>query len=471
MRWYRTLTPLQRRILVGLALLLVTTLSVLGWLVWSSTRNWQPPSPLPTVPYDLSPVDTPTASPTPSATPTPTCTPTRTPTPSPTPTPAFNPANAGIIAADIADARGIIPRWSTPLTLVNEYDLAVFLHNYYNATPPLPLQIRATLEALGLWFWDDVQVWLAPQADAAAALYIPEEDSIYLRTDWDGDLQTLLWQLAHGYARAIPEQYGNLPALRAEAATLDRKLALLAVAEGDALLALWLYAGVTPGSAEAYALQAQIEAAALPYWRPADPLLDDIARLPLTLGVPFAIAQYERGGLDALNAAVIRPPRSTEQLLHPERYLAGEEPLPLLGVTPPLGRDWSLIHTETVGQALLGLTFLEWSGGALQAEAAENWGGDLLQVWERPNGGRVVLWQLAWDSSREAARVHADLIDVLPRPLLAEIVQDTTSPALLPYGRWWAGEREAVFLRRYTDRLWLVWGDKTAVEIIGASLR
>ena len=471
-RWHHALTPLQRRILLGMALSIVAALSLLGWSVWSTTRHGQPTSPPPTPTGPTSPLATPTDTPTPTITPSPTATPTRTPTPTLTPTPVFDPAIAGIVAADVAEARGILPRWSTPLTLVDEYDLAVFLYSHYEQSPPLIFQIRATLEVLGLWFWDDLQPDPVSQASHAAALYIPQEDSIYFRTDWDGALQALVWQLAHGYARAIPDQYGSLPALMNDAATLDRRLALAAVAEGDALMALWLYAEAEPGTELATDLRRQIEAATLPRWRIADPLLEDVSRLPLALGANFAAAQVALGGTDALDAALIRPPRSTEQLLHPERYLSGDEPLILEPHTPPLGREWTLIHTETVGEALMGLTLLEWSNGVLRPEAAEDWGGDLLQAWERADGARVALWQMAWDTSEADIRFYANLAGALPHPLLAEADYDTTPPSTLPAGRWWGGDEGAVFLRRYADRVWLVWGDDmAAVELVGRSLR
>ncbi len=476
MRWYRDLTPTQRRIITGLLAAVILVAGGAIWAVWATIQSWPQVSPLPT-PTLSPPTDTPTASPT--LTPTPM--PTSTPRPTSTPIPTFDPADAGAIAAEVAEARGVIQRWSTPLTLIDRAELMTLLEAHYQTHPPLALEIRTTLDLLELWRWaetetetetppsadttpttaperDNLHIDAITQAYYLAAWYVPEEGQIYLRRDWRGDLATLRHQLAYAYARAIPEQYGELAWLRQETITLDHRIALWAVAEGDALASLWRYADIAPGSVEAAALTKEMKQALAPRWRPQDPLLADLSRLTFDLGQQFAAAQYQTGGIEALNAALIRPPRSTEQMLHPTHYQGNEEPIVLTPLTPDLGRGWVEIHTETVGEALLGLTLLEWSNGEIGAEAVTNWGGDLLQGWEGPEGARAVLWQTAWDSGSDAASFYGEALSALPGPLVAGRIQDTTAPAALPQGRWWANETEALFLSRSSSRVALVWG-------------
>ena len=43
-------------------------------------------------------------------------------------------------------------------------------------------------------------------------------------------------------------------------------------------------------------------------------------------GAVFALTQYARGKLDA---AYARPPASTEQVIHPEKYQADKKPVPI----------------------------------------------------------------------------------------------------------------------------------------------
>jgi hypothetical protein len=479
-RWYRSLTSNQQRILVVLAVSLIVVLGLLGWSVWSTLdpgRQISPlASPLQSVPATPSPVLTPTAALsatlTLSPTSTPTPTPRSTPTPTPTPRPTFDIANAGLIAADVAEARASSMRWGTALTLVDEYGMTVAFYRHYTSYPPFVLHARQTLSALGLWFWDDLGVDTVTQADQTAAFYAPEIGELYLRRDWDGPMSELETQLAYGYARALPDQYGELMPMLREATTLDRRLTLSAVAQGDALVSVWRYYGIEPGDGAAGVLQTEIAQAVCPAWPVEDILLEELSCLSLDLGGAFATQRYQDGGLPALDEMILRPPRSSEQLLHPERYISGDEPRIMIPLEPALGSSWVLTKTDTLGESLMGTTLLEWSEGRIGAEGVVDWGGDMLQVWDGPEDGQVALWQTVWDNSVAAGRFYAELRRVMPDPLLDGPVTDITVSAGMPRGRWWANERSGVLLYRRAEWVWLVWGNPVeAVEAAGALLR
>jgi len=386
----------------------------------------------------------------------------------------FDVAQAGLIAAQVSDARGLLPRWSTPLTLVDAHTMAVALYQHYKVQPPLPLSMQTALKALRLWPEDDTQMQVDPvaQAQTLAALYVSNTAELYLRRDWTGPRDLLEWQIAYGYARATSDQYGQLPQLIANADSLDRRLALTATGDGDALFSLWLYAGVTPGSAQAQALTDSITQAIIPRWKTAAPLWNDLTRLTLDLGNVFVTDLYTRGGTTAIDAAVLRPPRSTEQLLHVDRYLEDDAPELLTPLQPPLGKGWVLTHTDTLGEAMLRLTVAEWSNTTARVETALTWGGDLLQIWAGPDGADAIVWQIGWDSNRDAVHFYGQLMDILPHPLLPGLILDTIPATTLPPGHWWSGRQGAVFLYRSGKRVWLIWGtDVVAVETIGATLK
>ncbi len=474
-RWYKTLTSKQRRILLGMLVGLIAVLGLLGWNVWRAISLPQAPSPLPT------PTPRPTL--TPSLTPTPTVTLTPSATPTATPLPPFDIAQAGMIASGVYDARGRLSRWSTPLTLVNDkLGMSVILYRLYDAYPPLVVQLQPYLQSLRLWYWEELRVDPVAQTPAVAALYASDTEELYLRRDWPGARDVLEWQIAYGYARAVPDQYGDLPRLIANADSLDHRLALSAVGDGDALFSLWRYAGAQPGSARAQALTDVIADAITPRWRLiTDPLLDDISQLSLQLGDAFVTDLYAQGGAAAIDAAVLRPPRSTAQLLHAERYLADDMPQVLTPLQPQLGRGWVLSATDTLGEALLRLALVEWSDGAITAgtiaERISGWDGDLLQVWGGPESATgtptdVVVWKTVWDSNRSAVNFYGTLVEMMPQPLLSGPIEDTVPPGRLLGGRWWAGPEGAVSLYRNTNRVWLVWGtDAAVVETLAIAAR
>ncbi len=453
MRPNPALTLRQRRVLLGLFIVLLLVLGGMGWFVWTTTRA------LPTV----------SLLPTPSPMPTWTPTPTLTPIPTPTSTPFFETGEAGQVAREVADAREVLPRWETPLTFVDTYDLSVILYRYYQETPPFPLSARRVLEVLDLWPSIDVEPDPVTQAEMVAATYLPEQRQLYIRRDWEESFRRLRSQAAYGYARALPEQYGDLARLRADATTVDQRLAIDALARGDALVTFWRYANVKPGSPAAEAMQGLIEPAMLPVWQDTSPELDALTRLSLNLGVDFALARYEAEGLSALDAALRNPPRTTEQVLHPLTYEEYEASALLEPLTPELDAGWTLTQTETVGQALMQLAFDTWSRDAITL-TAESWDGDLLQVWQGPGQAEVVLWQIAWDANRMAVDVEAQISALLPRRVPG-YVRETDRPEGLPRGTWWEGSQGAAFLYRYLDRMWLIWGDDPlAVQVVGAAL-
>ncbi len=105
-----------------------------------------------------------------------------------------------------------------------------------------------------------------------------------------------------------------------------------------------------------------------------------------------------------------QPPASTEQVLHPDRYIRGDLPLTVsLLSAPPEG--WDVVREETLGElglfTILAHTELE---PEPRARAAEGWGGDRYWVLERrADGALAVVWALELDRTRDA--------DELERPL------------------------------------------------------
>jgi hypothetical protein len=128
---------------------------------------------------------------------------------------------------------------------------------------------------------------------------------------------------------------------------------------------------------------------------------------PYIQGRRFVRQLYETGGASwsLVNSAYrFRPPASTEQILHPGKYLRVEQPERLPDGNGP-GAGWRLMVAGTWG---------EWATGELVSDprAAEGWGGDRYELWQRGRGacrapcrGRdslVMRWR--WDT-RAAGRL------------------------------------------------------------------
>jgi hypothetical protein len=118
-------------------------------------------------------------------------------------------------------------------------------------------------------------------------------------------------------------------------------------------------------------------------------------------------------------AAFRNPPRSTEQLLHPEKYWdkdSLDEPIAITFEVKELPDGWASAAEDTLGELFLALVAtpaevresinLESPQAMLSMEftneAARGWGGDRMLLLESETGSIVHL-VTAWDTSRDAA--------------------------------------------------------------------
>lgn len=215
--------------------------------------------------------------------------------------------------------------------------------------------------------------------------------------------------LAHELRHAVQDQYADIHGRLPEAVGDfdDRRMALLSLLEGDATLLMERFlVKRLPGAGDALDLSGiALPADAVPG---APPVLRDQLVLPYLLGRNFASAVWKKGGTDALKAAWLNPPDSTEQILHPEKFLEREPPREVdMGPTPAGGR----LLLEGVWGEMLTRTLLG-DGSDL---AAAGWGGDRFRLWDY-RGRTLLVWRTVWDTPADArefagalrARLQAD---------------------------------------------------------------
>lgn len=201
--------------------------------------------------------------------------------------------------------------------------------------------------------------------------------------------------LSHELRHALQDQYVDLHAQLPEAVGDfdDRRLAWLSLLEGDATLVMErfllrrLSGGDTP-SLPGLSLPTAPEVPGAP------PVVRDQLVLPYLRGLDFARALWQRGGAEAIRSAWARPPESTEQVLHPEKYFDRESPRAVdVSYAPPGGR--------LLNEGVLGELFTRTLLGDGEERAAEGWGGDAYRLWDV--GGRTLLvWHSVWDGPEDA---------------------------------------------------------------------
>ena len=129
---------------------------------------------------------------------------------------------------------------------------------------------------------------------------------------------------------------------------------------------------------------------------------------PYAEGARFFEATFNRGGWKAVNALYDAPPTTTEQVLHPDKYLKRE---PAKKVTLPrltIGDGWGPVDESVAGElglrGLLRTVMVEEDAAA----AAAGWGGDAWAHYE--NGrGTLVVHRFVADDDAALRRIHAAL--------------------------------------------------------------
>ena len=101
-----------------------------------------------------------------------------------------------------------------------------------------------------------------------------------------------------------------------------------------------------------------------------------------------------------------RLPSTTEQLLHPDRYLANEpaKPVTPAALASTLGPGWKEQGKGTLGEyTLQNVLMAGLSGDRPRVQrAAEGWGGDAFTVYERDETTKLLQLETVWDTPDDA---------------------------------------------------------------------
>ena len=218
--------------------------------------------------------------------------------------------------------------------------------------------------------------------------------------------------IAHELTHALADQNFDIDALqKAVKHDDDRDLALSALIEGEATLTM-IGAQMNDWSGNVVdkipsADLDRVFGILIPLMplaggkslREAPVILSETMIFPYLRGMVFCARLTNDGGWDALNEAYRKPPLSTEQVIHPEKYKAKPD-LPTavdLG-TLDAGAGWKEVGRNVVGEMQLGVLLRRHGGKA----AAAGWDGDRYAVFEGPEGRLGLVWLSTWDSEDEA---------------------------------------------------------------------
>jgi len=132
--------------------------------------------------------------------------------------------------------------------------------------------------------------------------------------------------------------------------------------------------------------------------------LRDLLLFPYVDGLNFVFQFRKRQPWSGLTALYRDPPRSTAQILHPDKRLATrEDPIPI--TLPDLGTlapGVKVVTEDELGEYALGAVLGLHLGEQAGRTAAAGWRGDRYRLWEEPDGRLVIAYLLATESERVA---------------------------------------------------------------------
>jgi hypothetical protein len=213
--------------------------------------------------------------------------------------------------------------------------------------------------------------------------------------------------LSHELTHALEDQRFGLDL--DEGASDDAALARLALVEGSATAVMQQYLLRYIGAEKALS---GLLGSAFQTGPDLPKFLENQLIWPYIGGMQFIQALRKTAGgkwtlVDLADRA--RVPDSTEQVMHPEKWIAVEKPLPVRA-DPKLHDDWRQVTAGTFG---------EWQTRELvnqNDEAAAGWGGDRYELWQRAECGSppcrdsdLLIMRWRWDSVRDAREFRAAL--------------------------------------------------------------
>lgn len=217
------------------------------------------------------------------------------------------------------------------------------------------------------------------------------------------DSAVLRWARSHELAHRMQYDSNHLDESVIMALDADTRIALRAMIEGEATFLQYLYLNSDSFSDDERALiEESLDALGSSSLDTLPVFLREDFEFAYTSGFDFAQYLYESGGFEALDAAWKNPPKSTEQILHPDRYLDND--LPRYQTIDSLLEDvltdgWRKVNEDTFGEFYL-RQYLAQTLSSEEAEAAASgWGGGTYALYTaEENDSNLLLLLLDWDT-------------------------------------------------------------------------
>ena len=263
--------------------------------------------------------------------------------------------------------------------------------------------------------------------EEAGAFYDPHTDDLKGIADLDPMLKTPQMQkmiISHELTHALQDRVIDIATIANEAlADMDYEYCLRVVIEGMACNVMMAYMyGVS--IEETPDVQALLRAGFDMKYAPAggsglsgSPLyLRESLLNPYAEGGGFVQTWLKKNPDKKMAELLVNRPRTSEQVIHYEKFESGEEPTPidLSSLDSLLPDDWTLYYSNTLGEFDFLLLFRTFDQTERYAdELAAGWSGCRWRAYRDGDDNLVILGLAAWDTAADAAHFSDGYMRVL----------------------------------------------------------
>jgi hypothetical protein len=419
-------------------------------------------------------------------TPTQTLTPMATETPPPQITPTLAPPAPDVLAGlkkienQVAEIRGLDWNSTLPIYMITRDQAEAILQELYveSGYAATARNENRVLTALGLIRpgFDMERYETDGLSEAVLGFYVPTRDVVYVIESSLSIKNKMVF--AHEFDHALVDSHYPAVGLLDQDPTClqdsQRCEAVRALVEGDATIVanLWYSAYSTAEDRLALTQEPTSTASAGAQYNP--PFLFPEAVFPYQSGTLFVNAILQSGSWARVNDLYQNLPLSTEQILHPEKYLAGEKPTAMKkpDLSAVLAGAWEPIWTDTLGEfmtyLILGYGVDSVSGyppGELEGlrtdakTAAAGWGGDRLVAYYNESRNQTLLAvEWAWDTPQDWQEFSANLMQYLENRFNAARIER-------PGADCWTLARDTTCMFQAANKtLWVLAPDLLTIE-------
>jgi len=328
-------------------------------------------------------------------------------------------ANLDRIARETAELRELPPLAEIDDVLVSQDELLAMMPSLITEeiTPAEAAAQSGSLAALGLIpaGTDLFDLTLRLMSEQVAGFYDPLNDEMLVVFDGNPGLTEYFY--SHEVIHALQDAHLDPDDLMENLTALndDQTLATIALYEGDAVAGSTAYLERHPALTGALLREVGRDSSVMDE----APASVTIALLfPYISGAAFVDHLRTEGGWDAVDAAYADMPTSTEEILHPLKYLERDEPsrIALPDLTTALGADWQVVDEDTLGELQIAVLLADLNPGdgfngitddlslpEAARNAAARWDGDRFALGEDGDGKREALvWRSVWDTPEDA---------------------------------------------------------------------